>query len=374
MAWTLSAGPRGGIVPDAWMRAGRWMASSAPASTRRLAVVSPLKLVLAAHVAAVVMVLQVLPGNVVTMALSTTSLLLTLLVALALPSDGARPTMPGVRAALDEELGSNHADTPQPPSEAGRVTAGAELASLACERQVQLGLQARHDATVLRASAIGGGQAWAALMARISHEIRTPLNAVIGFSDLMQAELFGPLGHARYAEYVDHIRDSGKALLKSAEDTLAMTSLLATDASPLAGVPLLDIVEDARSFLAADVAAKRVTLDLPRDLDVELVADRRALRQIVLNLMSEAVARAEPGSRVAIGVATDGSLAQIEIMVPQAIPVAAAGDQTLGLSIARALLDLNGSDLVEWNHGDGGWRVATVLDLAVQADFFAGAS
>jgi two-component system cell cycle sensor histidine kinase PleC len=136
----------------------------------------------------------------------------------------------------------------------------------------------------------------------------------------------------------------------------------------------LDVVEDAWSFVAADAAAKRVALDRPHDLRVELMAERRALRQIVLNLLSEAVARAEPGSRIALGVETDGCLAQIEIFVPQAIAVASAGGQTLGLSIARALLELNGTDLVEWRHADGGWRAATVLDLAVQADFFASAS
>lgn len=373
MAWTLSAGPRGGILPGAWTRAGRRMASAAPAATRHLAVGSPIKLVLAAHVAAVVMVLQVLPDNAVTLALSATSLLLTLLVALALPSD-TMLTMPVVPAALGDEAGCDPAKAPLAPPGAGPILAAAELASLACERELQRSLQTRHDGTALRASVVDGSQAWVALMARISHEIRTPLNAVIGFSDLMQAELFGPLGHARYAEYVDHIRDSGKALLKSAEDTLAMTSLLATNPGPLAGVPLLDVVEDAWSFVAADAAAKRVALDRPHDLRVELMAERRALRQIVLNLLSEAVARAEPGSRIALGVETDGCLAQIEIFVPQAIAVASAGGQTLGLSIARALLELNGTDLVEWRHADGGWRAATVLDLAVQADFFASAS
>lgn len=373
MAWTLSAGPRGGILPDVWTRAVRWLANAAPASTRHFTVLSPLKLVLAAHVAAVFLVLQALPDSVVATALSATSLLLTLLVVLALPSDDPL-AIPGARAALDEDLGSNHGKLPMPPSGIDRIAPAPELSGLASERHVQRTLQARHDATVLRASAIEGSQAWAALMARISHDIRTPLNAVIGFSDLMQAELFGPLGHARYAEYVDHIRDSGKALLKSAEDTLAMTSLLATDPRPLAGVPLLDIVEDAWSFLAVSAAAKRITLDRPRGLDVELMAERRALRQIMLNLLSEAVERATPGSHIAIGVGIDGCLAQIEIVVPHAIPVASAGEQTLGLSIARVLLELNGTDLVEWCHADGGWRVTTALDLAVQADFFASAS
>ena len=68
-------------------------------------------------------------------------------------------------------------------------------------------------------------------MARVSHELRTPLNAVIGFSDVMDSELLGPVGHPRYREYARHIRDSGRELLKSAEDTLAITALLANPGS-----------------------------------------------------------------------------------------------------------------------------------------------
>jgi len=67
---------------------------------------------------------------------------------------------------------------------------------------------------------------WADLMSRINHELRTPLNAVIGFSEVMALEMFGPLGSERYQEYARYIRDSAGDLLKSAEDTLALTALL----------------------------------------------------------------------------------------------------------------------------------------------------
>ena len=72
---------------------------------------------------------------------------------------------------------------------------------------------------------------WADLMSRINHELRTPLNAVIGFSEVMVLEMFGPLGSERYQEYARYIRDSAGDLLKSAEDTLALTALL-TNARP----------------------------------------------------------------------------------------------------------------------------------------------
>ena len=63
-------------------------------------------------------------------------------------------------------------------------------------------------------------------MAQMSHELRTPLNAVIGFSEVMLRELYGPLGHARYQEYAHHISESGGRLLKSSEDALAVTEAM----------------------------------------------------------------------------------------------------------------------------------------------------
>ncbi len=88
---------------------------------------------------------------------------------------------------------------------------------------------------------------WGELMARVSHELRTPLNAVIGFSDVMNAELFGPVGNPRYREYARHIRDCGRELLKSAEDTLAMTCLLDQQAPSVTTIPidLGEIVHEA---------------------------------------------------------------------------------------------------------------------------------
>ena len=72
---------------------------------------------------------------------------------------------------------------------------------------------------------------WADLMSRVNHELRTPLNAVIGFSEVMALEMFGPLGSERYQDYVRYIRESAGELLKSAEDTLALTALL-TNSTP----------------------------------------------------------------------------------------------------------------------------------------------
>lgn len=63
-------------------------------------------------------------------------------------------------------------------------------------------------------------------LARICHDLRTPLNAVIGFSDLMQREMYGPLGHDKYIEYVQHIGDSGHNLLSAVDDIFELSSEL----------------------------------------------------------------------------------------------------------------------------------------------------
>ncbi len=95
-------------------------------------------------------------------------------------------------------------------------------------------------------------QLWAELTARMSHELRTPLNAVIGFSDLMGAELFGPLGHDRYRDYTRHIRECSRTLLKCTEDTLALTSSLAKreTVETARSVCLDDLIRDATDFHA----------------------------------------------------------------------------------------------------------------------------
>ena len=96
-------------------------------------------------------------------------------------------------------------------------------------------------------------------MARVSHDLRTPLNAVMGFSEMMALELFGPLGDERYQDYVHHIRDSAAELLKSAEDTMALTALMATpsrrDATCACNLELL--AADAWAFVARTAPGPR---------------------------------------------------------------------------------------------------------------------
>ena len=216
-------------------------------------------------------------------------------------------------------------------------------------------------------------QAWADLMARISHEIRTPLNAVIGFSHLMEREMFGPLGHPRYASYAAHIKDSGEALLKSAEDTLALSSLLAA-ARPCERPQVSDIaslIGDAWRSLEAQAARRGVVLDAPIPAGLDIAGDRRAFRQIILNLMTEGLNRAADASRITVGVRSQGDVLQLCIAAPQPRSSLRDVHPSLEVCVSRALLERLGAQLVTaQDNARPGWYAMTQFDLCVQDDLF----
>ena len=144
-------------------------------------------------------------------------------------------------------------------------------------------------------------QAKSKFLANMSHELRTPLNAIIGFSEIMESGMFGPLGADRYREYCSDILSSGQYLLDVINDILDMAKIEA-------GRIRLDIEELELDPLLAE--AMRVVSARAQDKQLELVAkispqlglraDRRALKQIVLNLLSNAVKFTPAGGRVTV--------------------------------------------------------------------------
>lgn len=141
------------------------------------------------------------------------------------------------------------------------------------------------------AAAQAEARAAADLLADLSHEMRTPLNAVIGFSGAMKAEVFGPLGHARYAEYAEHIRASGAHLLDLVNSILDLSRIEAERfdirrESVNVGSLALECVGIVR--LAAEDAGLRLIVDIEDGMP-ESWLDARAVRQILLNLLSNAV-------------------------------------------------------------------------------------
>jgi hypothetical protein len=216
-------------------------------------------------------------------------------------------------------------------------------------------------------------ETWSDLMGRISHEIRTPLNAVIGFSELMSREMFGPLGHERYGDYVSHIKESGHAVLKSAEDTLALSSLLASsnyEQRPQAS-SLAALAEDAWTFVEPQAQRRGVTLVRSIVGVIEILGDRRCTRQVVLNLLTEALARTEDNGVIVFSATTQGDVVRVLISVRVARGTGGNQNPSLAISVARALLERQGSSLVVVDGVNGDWNATTILDLAVQPDFFA---
>lgn len=209
--------------------------------------------------------------------------------------------------------------------------------------------------------------AWSELSAHVSHELRTPLNAVIGFTDVMHSELHGPVGHDRYREYLGHIRASGEALLKATEDTLAVTHMLAEPAiRTIAPVALAEAIAEARDRSARAEAIGTAgppawSCAVAADLAVE--ADPRAFRQALVNLLTAARRHAGGGGRITVraGAAHGAVALDITSTSPSAASGAqdkigldsrfAAGDERYPLSLARALLELQGARLVETRRG-----------------------
>ncbi len=139
-------------------------------------------------------------------------------------------------------------------------------------------------------------------LANMSHELRTPLNAVIGFAEMMEAQLFGPLGHDNYRTYAKDIRSSGEHLLAVINDILDMARI---EAGKIAlneeMVDLAAIAETAARLIAQRAESAGLRLALALDRDVPLVfADARLVKQCLVNLLSNAVKFTPGGGRIEV--------------------------------------------------------------------------
>ena len=138
--------------------------------------------------------------------------------------------------------------------------------------------------------------------AGVSHELRTPLNAIIGFSDMMRSRLFGPLP-GKYAEYADLIHDSGQHMLDLIGDVLDMSKVEAGKYE--LNYNMFDASDVVRSTVkmirpTADAAKVRMDIDIQDDEALLIDADRKAVRQILLNLISNAIKFSHKGGSIRI--------------------------------------------------------------------------
>lgn len=221
-------------------------------------------------------------------------------------------------------------------------------------------------------------------LANISHELRTPLNAIIGFSDIMTQEMFGPVGTDRYSDYCKDIYSSGTYLLNVINDILDMSKIEAGRMSiETETVNASESAEDASRIVTGAATEKNITVTTDVVENVSVHADKRALKQILLNLLANAVKftpdngtvtlRARPrGDKLHFEVIDTGigiSERDIERLAQPFVQVENQFTKThqgsgLGLAIARSLVELHGGALVIKSEVKKGTTVSFTLPLA----------
>jgi signal transduction histidine kinase len=158
-----------------------------------------------------------------------------------------------------------------------------------------------------RRNAETANRAKSEFLANMSHELRTPLNAVIGFSDILRQELFGPLT-ARYREYADDIHAGATHLLEVINDVLDMARVEAGELRLREERFAVDrAIWAALHMVRGRATAKGLTLSVEAGIaGIELYADERLFRQIAINLLSNAVKFTPSGGAVTVGIAAAG--------------------------------------------------------------------
>jgi len=202
-------------------------------------------------------------------------------------------------------------------------------------------------------------------LANMSHELRTPLNAIIGFSEIMESGMFGTLGSEKYQEYCHDILTSGHYLLEVINDILDMSKIEAgrmkLDMEPL---DLSKTLAESLRVVSGRADDKHLVLDADIESTISVVADRRAIKQIIVNLLSNAVKFTPDGGRVVVRsrMLSDSIVLMIADtgigIAPQSLlrlgkPFEQVESQLtktyhgsgLGLAIARSLTNLHGGSM-----------------------------
>jgi PAS domain S-box-containing protein len=223
-------------------------------------------------------------------------------------------------------------------------------------------------------------------LAIMSHELRTPLNAIIGFSEIMSHALFGPL-NARYLDYVNDILRSGRHLLNLINDILDFARIenqtLRLQTEPVA---VGEVIIDALTLVEIKAAEKGLTLVQPtQNIDALVKVDRTRALQIVENLLSNALKFTPSGGSIGVDVEapTAGSVRVVVWDTGKGVPIEKQGaifemfEQAhsnalargqeglgLGLTIARALAQQMGGDIILESSTEHGSRFAALFPAA----------
>jgi signal transduction histidine kinase len=227
-----------------------------------------------------------------------------------------------------------------------------------------------------RDNAEAGNRAKSEFLATMSHELRTPLNAIIGFAELMNRRMFGALGHHQYEEYTRIIVESGTHLLSMVNDILDLTK---------ADVGMLDVLDESVDLSGIIGQASKMVEPqaIAAGIDLQccvsegcpgLRGDARRLKQVVLNLLSNAMKFTERGGQVEVSLAgavevglkltvRDTGIGIAERDIPRALSVFQQVDSSLGrkyegsglgLPLAKRLIEAHGGTMtLESRVGEG---------------------
>ena len=144
-------------------------------------------------------------------------------------------------------------------------------------------------------------------LAQVTHEIRTPLHAILGFAEVMMEERFGPIGNDRYRDYLKDIHASGMHVISLADDLLDLSKIEAGKLElDFALVDANSLIRECVSLMQPQAARERVIMRVSLfDRLPRVMVDERSLKQMMLNLMSNAVKFNEPGGQVIVSTAVD---------------------------------------------------------------------
>ncbi|HET6158652.1 MAG TPA: ATP-binding protein [Dongiaceae bacterium] len=235
-----------------------------------------------------------------------------------------------------------------------------------------------------RREADDANRAKSLMMANVSHDLRTPLNAIIGFSDLMQHQLLGPLSE-RYAAYARDIKSSGELLLKIVNNLLDLSKVESGQYKlQEEAVDLGELVENCRRIMADQAQSAGIALEAAIGRGLPMVKmDPRAMQRVVLNLMSNAIKFTKAGGSVTLNVWCDPkqrvtlSVADTGSGIPrkdlehlfrpfsrgESALTANHEGTGLGLSIVKSLVELHGGTVTM----DSAVGVGTIVTVELPA-------
>jgi signal transduction histidine kinase len=223
---------------------------------------------------------------------------------LRLPVRGHLCTVPWREAsALALILTESEGDTPREAATHGPRLGDAEISELNAKLD-SLASKEEESLTVSR-EAQRAAAANADFLAKMSHEIRGPLNTITGFSEIILAERFGAIGHERYRDYLHDIHAAGLHIASALNDLLDLSKVETGQFDlAFADVNLNAVIQQCVSIMQPQASRARiiVRMSLAPELG-EVVADERALRQILLNLLSHAIKLTGPGGQAIVSTA-----------------------------------------------------------------------